>query len=335
MVSSMARDPVTSIFQNVSPNSAGVVGKNTNGLNVVAAAMGLPALSTTSAGNLANALGITTAQLANPNTVLPPATVAAINATGALRQLNLNNTSLVAYYQEVIRATGLVTTSGMLPTGDTHTGSLDVNDNAYGFYAGLNQEIHRGAGVFFNYAVADTGPQSLLASALMTGTGRNASYSPVNNRIYGVKQSMAVGVEVPMKALHLPWRHKDVLGFGYAQLKPDDAFGSTYAGSRNNWGSVTAGSTGRLFLPQNGVQRNASNTAWVTPNNAIQGVQTRSYMEHIMEMYYKVHVNDRFSITPNVQFIINRLGRSFKRLNDRNWLTYNIQILGSVTHCGT
>lgn len=326
-----ATNPVNAIYRNISPNSvnpatgATMIPRTPGGVNLVATGsiplgipgMGLPAGSLFTPAALAASLGITQAQLANPHQLLPIATINAINATGMLRPLSntasspgISNTSLGAYYQEVIRANALATSSGVLPTGDEPTGSMDVNDNANGFYVGLNQELYRGAGVFFSYGVMDTGPQSMLASALINGTGANAlmNGASLNGRnIFGVKEAFNMGIEIPMKALHLPWREKDKFGFGYAILKPNDAFGGSYAGSLNNWGVVSAGSAG-IFVPNVGVTPEpASITGWATPQERTN-VLRRGFSEHIMEAYYNVHINDRFSISPSIQFIIDRLG---------------------------
>jgi hypothetical protein len=277
---------------------------NTGALTVanLEGGMGLPAGSLTTNATLAASLGITTAQLGNVNTTLPAATIAAINASptwigGALPA----NATLGEYYRELQNNTTLPIAAGnLLPSGSgNRTGTIDDNDNANGFYAGWNQELHRGAGLFFSYGVADTGPQSVLTSALMNGTGRNSMFNRGILGIHGVKQAYNMGVEIPMDALHLPWRKKDVLGVGYAQVDPNDAFGGSYAGSRafGKWGRVSAGSHQSVFLPGAGIDRDLAARAY-----------NKGYAEHILEAYYKVHVNDRFSITPNVQFIINRLG---------------------------
>lgn len=235
----------------------------------------------------------------------------------------------------------------------------DDNDNAYGLYAGMSQEIYRGAGAFFSYSVLDTGIQSTLMSALQNGTGRNVllnkraggtlSRRGLNNlSLYGVKQSINGGLEIPMKALHLPWRHEDVFGLGYAMVTPNDAFQTSYAGAipslnaaqvqgytipeliailsaaplrsganvispidgapqpsgtlpslLNNWGSTKIDRVLRELLEAQG----------------LPGLTNDQSSEHILEAYYKVQVNDRFSITPSVQFIINRLGDSANDLN--------------------
>lgn len=313
IVRGLSVDPLQSIT-----NNAGNAGLNPAFQNAVAANMGLGAGSLSTRANLAAALGLTQAQLANPQTVLPNATVAAINASGTYVGTALpQGVTLAAYYNEILTNAGFgnnAAAQGILPAGDDKSGLLDVNDNAYGFYAGLNQEIHRGAGVFFSYAVQDSGPQSLLVSALQNGTGVNNLFNAASglfgrgSAIYGVKQSMNVGIEVPMKALHLPWREKDVFGFAYAQLKPQDAFGSAYSGTPTTPGTVMSGSG--LWQPNNVQVIGLVPHAPQFNNIATDGFPTRSksFCEHIMEMYYKVHINDRFSVTPNVQFIINRLG---------------------------
>lgn len=315
-VRGFSTDPRTAVYNTIIPNAVfnpatGAPMTNQTGLDAVAAGMGLAAGSLNTNANLAAALGITTAQLANPATNI---TITAAQSVATGRPVG-DTVTLAQYYQDVLNVYGLASPAeGTIPGGTTRLGEFDQNDNAHGFYAGLNQELHRGAGVFFSYAVADTGPQSALISALQNGTGTNAIWNQTG-LFYGVKQSMNVGIEIPMYALHFPWRHKDTFGFGYAQLKPNDGWGSPYAGTSMVPGQV---STSGIAV-QN--QRYLTNPNWgrtVTSarvnnlNNTAtfgnHGMQTRSYMEHIMEMYYKVHVNDRFSITPNVQFIINRLG---------------------------
>lgn len=290
-------------------------------VNVINANMGLPFGSLNSPAALAAGFGITTANLSNPNTVIPAATVAAINAAGGYFNTGANpvlqvGTTLAAYYDQLTKANQIGNAGGMsqgvLPGGQTTTGQFDDNDNAYGFYAGLNQELHRGAGFFMSYAVMDTGPQSVLLSALQNGTGRNSLLNAASGlagnqqNIYGVKSSLNVGLEIPMKALHLPWRHKDVFGVGYAMVSPNDAFGGAYAGTPNAWGTVTA--PNGIWNPQQ-IQHNpfdqAPQTLFTTGGRT---VRTETSAEHIIEAFYKVHLNDRFSITPNVQFIINRLG---------------------------
>jgi hypothetical protein len=276
-------------------------------------AMGLPVGSLSSPGTLANGLGIPVGSLNNLNAVLPNAITI---TNGIVAKTLLPGTTLGEYYREMLNTFGVGVAAGVLPGGDDRNGAVDVNDNANGFYVGLNQELYRGAGVFFSYGVSDTGPQSMLSSALMNGTGRNTGFNggfgtiganAINN-IYGVKQAFNMGGEIPMKALHLPWRQKDVLGIGYAMLDPNDAYGSAYAGTRTIPGGVTAG-TGQLFAPPNGGAATAPiNVLTKNYNQTSPGFYTKSYAEHIIEMYYKVHINDRFSITPNVQFIINRLG---------------------------
>lgn len=314
MVRGFSENPLQTIT-----SAAGPAGFTPVLQNAVAANMGLAAGSLGTRNTLAAALGVTVAQLANPQTVLPNATIAAINASGTYVGTALpQGTTLAAYYNEIMTNAGVPLgtggpSQGQLPTGDDKSGLLDVNDNAYGFYAGLNQELHRGAGVFFSYGVVDSGPQSLLVSALQNGTGTNSLFNAASglfgrgSAIYGVKQSMNMGIEIPMKALHLPWRHKDVWGFAYAQLKPQDAFGSAFSGTPSTPGTVM---TGGLWQPNNVQVIGIAPHAPVFNNIASNGVaaRTRSFQEHIMEMYYKVHINDRFSITPNVQFIINRLG---------------------------
>lgn len=249
LTAAMANNPINTINQlNTASN-----------INIINANMGLPFGSLNSPAALAAGLGLTTAQLAQPNTVIPAATIAAINAAAGshfnlLTPGNVGNlqigTTVAAYYDQLIRSNQLGNVGGMsqgiINGGNTTTGTFDDNDNAYGFYVGVNQELHRGAGLFFSYAVADTGPQSVLTSALQNGTGRNsllnaaAGLAGTNRTIYGVKSSMNVGLEIPMKALHLPWRHKDVFGIGYAMVSPNDAFGGAYAGTPNAWGAVTA-----------------------------------------------------------------------------------------------
>ncbi|MGD9580303.1 MAG: iron uptake porin [Vampirovibrionia bacterium] len=314
LTAAMANNPINTLWAINGPAMTG-------NLNNTTTFMGLPVGSLNSPTALAAALGITTAQLSNPNTVLPQATINAIN-TAAGSFYNAANplptgTTLAAYYDQFVRqaiaggVTGAMS-QGVLNGGNTTTGTFDDNDNAYGFYVGLNQEIHRGAGLFFSYAVADTGPQSVLLSSLMNGTGANtllnaaAGLAGTNRNIYGVKSSMNVGLEIPMKALHLPWRHKDVFGIGYAMVSPNDSFGGAYAGTPNAWGAVSA--PNGIWVPRN-ITASTPNSAPVTYTSySGNAIRTQSASEHIIEAFYKVHLNDRFSVTPNVQFIINRLG---------------------------
>lgn len=242
-------------------------------------------------------------------------------------------------------------------------GVADDDDNVNGFYVGMNQEIHRGAGVFFNYGVIDTGIQSTITSALQNGTGRNTLFNGVSgtranvngNALYGVKQALSFGTEIPMKALHLPWRHEDVLGIGYSMLTPNDAFQTSYTGAippidrpalnallTNVTGSTSLDTTTPAgFTNVNLISAILAAGGGITPVNqgtvkidggtrqlindivaanpalfaGVPQLQDNSSNEHVIEAYYNVHVNDRFSITPSVQFIINRLGDNRNDLN--------------------
>lgn len=293
----------------------------TNVLRDISTNMGLPGTALTSPAALAAALGINQSQLTNLNTVLPTQTLLNIAANQPLIARAIPaGTTLGAYYNQLLAQFGAlgVPAGGLgltlpgtfnnpgLPAGGNAYG-VDTNDNVVGFYAGINQQIHRNAGFFFSYGVMDTGPMSMLTSALQDGTGRNMIYNfasgNLNGNIYGVKSAINGGLEIPLKALHMPWREKDVIGVGYARILPNNALGSSYNGTTFGYGSVLSqqwyNPTVATFNPVTG--------NWVYPQPA-GGLIGASCSEQIVEAYYKVHINDRFSITPNAQFIINRLG---------------------------
>jgi hypothetical protein len=316
----------TTVFQNLFNAQTGrPLDNNTANRNLVAAAMGLPANSLESVANLSASFfapggaNLTAAQVRNPNTVIRLTAAQAGVLFGAGRAPG-DTMTLGQYYQDLFNL-GIVPAGaqpggeGNMVGGGDSQGRFDDNDNAKGFYTGFNQELYRGSGVFFSYAVQDTGPQSLLVSALQNGTGRNAMWNRTG-AFFGVKQSMNMGLELPMDALHLPWRKKDVFGIGYAQLKPQDGYGSAYSGTTNVPGAMmTSGlADGVNFFATNPNWGRKTNSFQVnnTNNSAVvsanRGTYNRSYMEHIIEAYYRVHLNDRFSLTPNVQFIINRAG---------------------------
>lgn len=272
-------------------------------LSILSLRMGMNATTLQTAAGVANFFGMTQAQVSNPDSVIPQATLNNINGrigtgfqpgtTMGQYVKYLNDTGILSGNDVYLNNTNQVTDGGKAD------GTYSDDDTANGFYFGVNQEIHRGAGVFFSYGVMDTGPTSLIASALQNGTGSNAIFNQTG-AFYGVKEAMNGGIEIPMKALHLPWRHKDVLGVGYAMLKPNNGYGSTYGGVRDVTGWGTVGGSPIYNAPS---VEAASNVL-----SNLQQPFPKSYSEHIIEAYYKVHINDRFSVTPNVQFIINRLG---------------------------
>ena len=90
------------------------------------------------------------------------------------------------------------TTGVVLPT------SSGFGNTAQGFYAGANQEIFRGFGIFGSYALNNTGPTAALLSALQNGTGTNTIYnnsisSGGSTLIYGVRQAWTAGFELPVE----------------------------------------------------------------------------------------------------------------------------------------
>jgi len=260
--------------------------------------MGYPTTTATLAARLTGfGIPTTAAGLATTlNTLVP-----GLGATAA----NINSPLVQAQYAKLLLLGGVyyngsANGSGIL-NGGTTTGKLSDDTTASGFYFGVNQEIHRGAGFFLSYGVMDTGGASMLTSALMNGTGANTIYNNMPGYIYGVKSCLNLGTEIPMKALHLPWRQKDVFGIGYAMINPNDAVGGSYTGSLDGVNTNLFGNSalGTVRSP-NGYIYNGTAT--------LGGGKSSTHAEHIIEAYYKVHLNDRFSITPNVQFIINRLG---------------------------
>lgn len=156
-----------------------------------------------------------------------------------------------------------------------------AGDVAHGFYAGINQEIFRGIGAFGSFALNDTGPVSPLLNAIQNGTGTNVMYNNStfagSSLIYGVRQAITAGIDIPVRALpdflRLGSRSRDNLGFAWARIYPNTAVGSPAA-------TIPADVTG---------------TAATDPENVIEG-------------YYKLQVNDSFALIPSAQLIFSRMG---------------------------
>ncbi|MFH0702509.1 MAG: iron uptake porin [bacterium] len=159
----------------------------------------------------------------------------------------------------------VTTTAGtVLPT------TAGPDDNAVGFYAGGNQEIYKGFGIFGSYALNDTGPLSSLLSALQNGTGNSVIFNSAN-QVFGVKQAWTIGGELPLKtlSLNLGQRSNDAIGVAYAQISPNMAVGSP------------------------------SNNATVPAAGA---------SEKVLETYYRLQISDGFALIPSAQVIFSRAG---------------------------
>ena len=155
-----------------------------------------------------------------------------------------------------------------------------IGDIAHGFYAGLNQEIYKGIGAFGSFALNNLGTNAALLNALQNGTGTNIVYNNSTllgaSLIYGIRQAITAGVEIPVRALPemitFGKRQRDALGFGWARIYPNDA-----AGSPANIVSAITGS------------------AATDPENVIEG-------------YYRLQINDNFALIPSTQLVFSRLG---------------------------
>jgi len=166
-----------------------------------------------------------------------------------------------------------------LSTGGTITAPTNKSNSstAHGFYAGMNQELYKGWGLFGSFALNDTGPVSAILSALQNGTGVNTilnnSILTGTTLVYGIRQAWTAGTEIPVRALPnfitRCKRQRDALGFGVAFLFPNMAVGS----------------------PSNGIS--AAN-----PNAGGR--------EQVYEFYYKLQATDSLAFIPSVQLIQNR-----------------------------
>ena len=160
-------------------------------------------------------------------------------------------------------------TDGAIPVGS-------IGDSAQGFYAGVNQRLYKGIGLFGSYALNDTGPVSSLLSSLQTGTGTNVMFrETIGDLVYGIKDALVLGTEIPISAIPgINIRQRDAIGFAWSRLTPNTAIGSP------------ANGTGGLF----------------TTNPAARDT------ENVMEGYYRLQINDNFALIPSTQIILNRMG---------------------------
>ncbi len=154
-------------------------------------------------------------------------------------------------------------------------GATGNRDQLNAFFWGWNQEWWRGIGTSFNWVINQNSPYNSLISSLRNGTGVNAALhntalSGTPARIVGVQQAISTTLTVPLTVFNkdLTARAKDVLGFGYSWIRP------------NEQGDATTG----------------------------VGTDIDSTDEHIFEGFYRWVVNDSISIVPSVQAIVNRFG---------------------------
>ena len=163
----------------------------------------------------------------------------------------------------------LVTASTTAPVLPLNSG---FGNTAKGFYAGANQEIYKGFGIFGSYALNNSGPTAALLSSLQNGTGTNVIYNNTTlagaSTLFGIREAWTAGAELPVRALPkfitFNKRQRDVIGAGVSFLFPNLAIGS--------------------------------------PSNTLAA----GAREKVFEIYYKAQIADGFALIPSVQLIGDR-----------------------------
>ncbi len=95
------------------------------------------------------------------------------------------------------------------------------NNAVHAFYAGWNQEWWRGIGTSVDYVLNKTGPNNVLITSLLNGTGANASFN-LGGNVVGIQQALTAVLSLPLSAINpnLTNRAKDAIGLGYGWIMP-------------------------------------------------------------------------------------------------------------------
>lgn len=174
----------------------------------------------------------------------------------------------LGFLNDIVGTQELFNLAGNMYGAYYHVGAQD--EHISGFYAGANQELYKGIGVWGNVSANEvsSGFFPLQYGRLINNNGSfvaNQAGLPLN-----VRSSWSLGTEIPMRALPgfltFGKRQRDAFGVGYAKI---------YGADRSVGGAIPA---------------------------AFQGE------ENVIEAYYKLQVTDNFAVIPSFQAIWDRAG---------------------------
>jgi hypothetical protein len=183
-------------------------------------------------------------------------------------QFNFRGGSALPFVAPIdTQGTSLIST---LPGNSTLVGPTYGSQPA-GLYLSCDQRIWKNLGIFGRYALNDKQLGEVLLGGLLSS-----------------RQSWSIGSEIPMN-IFFKKRKQDVIGIAYGQVSP------------LNRGVYTPATPSYLIVNGN----ISTNLNQVNQNVATMLGGTTSRNEKVLEAYYRFHLNEKISISPDIQYYWN------------------------------